>query len=75
MTIYTIKLKNKQTARYELIALCMTYAISVFITWQDDSDIFEGYILADVAVPANVDNKFMAKYSKSVIAMQQINEA
>jgi hypothetical protein len=64
-TIYTIKLTNEKSFRYELIRFCETHNISTWLTWQEE-DIFTGTLFVDVVVPAEHINRFEAKYAKAI---------
>jgi len=65
-TIYTIKITNEKTFRYELIRFCEKHGISVFITYQQE-DVFTDTLFVDVLCPDEHKTRIESKYSKAII--------
>ena len=69
--IYTIKLANEKTVRYELIKFCELNKISVYITFMQE-DIFTDVLFCDLVIPEAVEDRFKVKYSKAIIHTENV---
>lgn len=64
-TIYTIKLTNEKSFRYELIRFCEKHNISTYITYQTEG-VFTDELFVDVVVPDEYKDRFEAKYKIAI---------
>lgn len=65
-TIYTIKLTNEKSFRYELIRFAETHNISTYITYQTEG-VFTDELFVDVVVPDEHRVRFETKYKVAIV--------
>jgi hypothetical protein len=65
MIIYTIKIANEKSFRYELIRFCEKYKLSVYITFMQE-DIFTDVLFCDIVIPIELKERFESKYKMAI---------
>lgn len=71
--IFTIKFKNTETNRNNLIRFCVAYKVSVFLTWENEG-VIDNYLFCSLLVPAEVHNKFSTLYKKLIISSEPLKQ-